>query len=480
MRILLSVQIFFIHGAGLVTAFLLYFVITGVFIFAIRPRKRERPALTHVLNELWEKEPKRDVPDRVKIIADSKDALSVRIALIRAAKESLDITYLSITNGDAGMALLSEAVKAADRGVKVRILVDAKMKILLYSTMRSLARHPQIHIARYNPINILKPWTIHEAMHDKFMVVDRKYAILGGRNIEASYFDLNEPPLANKYDWDVLMLREKDSEAGTSIVDAIAAYSELLWQNQSTKSVRPYRNKTLKHVVVGGIHAAAEEFAKAHPEFYRQSISDFICDMIKPDRIMLLHNPLTNCRKDPWVVQDLAKLASRAKSSVYIQTPYATASPSLLNFLAETADRIDVFYLTNSFASAKNPPAYPNYYFQRRKFLKTGMQIFELQSKDSIHGKAMVLDERISIVGSFNMHSRSVYLDAETMLVIDSPEFTGTFIDYHIKIIEHSLQVGKDNKYIPLETVEEVPVTGSKKLTYFLFYLLLRPLQFFI
>ena len=151
MRILLSVQIFFIHGAGLVTAFLLYFVITGVFIFAIRPRKRERPALTHVLNELWEKEPKRDVPDRVKIIADSKDALSVRIALIRAAKESLDITYLSITNGDAGMALLSEAVKAADRGVKVRILVDAKMKILLYSTMRSLARHPQIHIARYNP-----------------------------------------------------------------------------------------------------------------------------------------------------------------------------------------------------------------------------------------------------------------------------------------------------------------------------------------
>ncbi|MDD4541715.1 MAG: phospholipase D-like domain-containing protein [Eubacteriales bacterium] len=470
-------KIVLFSGAGLIALYLLYFLLTGIFSFAIRPRKKARPASTSSLNDEWQQKRKEDVPDQVKIIAEPTDALTVRIAMIRAAVTSIDVTYFSISNADCGMAFLSELVRAADRGVKVRILLDAKMKNLLYRFMRALVQHPQIEMARYNPINILKPWTLNEAMHDKFMIVDQKYALLGGRNIESSYFGLAEPPLSTKYDWDVLMQRVENSPEGPSIVDAISAYNELLWAKKSTRKVR---RRLTKSRIVDQIHATAERFKIEHPEFYQESIADFTKDMIRPERIMLLHNPLNSWRKDPWVIQDMAALAARAKKSMFIQTPYATASPPLLKFLKDTAERIEVHYLTNSLASAKNPPAYPNYYFQRKKFLRTDIEIFEFQNSDSIHGKSFVLDERISIVGSFNLDSRSIYLDTETMLVIDSPEFTRIFTDDHDRIIEHSLQVGAENRYIPSETVVETPVHWTKRLTYILFYLLLRPFQFFI
>ena len=226
-KIIMTVIIVLLSGAGLLTAYLLYFLLTGILSFAIHPRKKPRPASTAKLNEEWQDKRKEDVPDKVKIIADFTDALSVRLELIRQARLSLDVTYFSITNTESGMAFLSELVEAADRGVKVRLLLDAKMKTLLHVTMRALAQHPQIEVGLYNPVNPLKPWTLNEVMHDKFMIVDRKYALLGGRNIEPSYFGLAEAPLSNKYDWDVLVRRDEDSPADKSIIDAIAAYNDL-------------------------------------------------------------------------------------------------------------------------------------------------------------------------------------------------------------------------------------------------------------
>lgn len=80
-------------------------------------------------------------------------------------------------------------------------------------------------------------------------------------------------------------------------------------------------------------------------------------------------------------------------------------------------------YLTNSMASSPNYPAFSAYSSQRAKFLATGVEIYEYQSTDSIHGKSCVADGRISVVGSFNLDDRSLYIDTESVLIIDSPEF---------------------------------------------------------
>ena len=114
-------------------------------------------------------------------------------------------------------------------------------------------------------------------------------------------------------------------------------------------------------------------------------------------------------------------------------------------------------------ASSPNLPAFSCYTFERKGLVKTGVQIYEYQSEDSIHGKSYLFDGHISAVGSFNLDDRSLYIDTESMLVIDSPEFyqelSGAIESYQAK----ALLVGPDNRYVPDEQVQEQPFPTFKR-----------------
>ncbi len=86
--------------------------------------------------------------------------------------------------------------------------------------------------------------------------------------------------------------------------------------------------------------------------------------------------------------------------------------------------------------------ASPNYLFQRKKFLKTGINIYEYLGEESIHGKSLVFDDNITVVGSYNMDSCSANLNTETMIVVDSEEFTKDFLDQLQPTLDQSLRVG--------------------------------------
>jgi putative cardiolipin synthase len=457
-------------------AFLAYFFAGAILSFMVPARKRPRPESTTKLADQWY-DTALQCPDEVKLIADPGDALRIRLALVRNAEHEIALTTFAFTNLECGTAFLSEVLQAADRGVKVRIVIDAKMGKLSIRTIRKVVQHPMIEFSRYNPFNILLPWTIQEDMHDKMMIVDGKYALLGGRNIEPSYFGLNEPASANKADWDVFVYKNPGDSQAVSAVDTLSAYFELLWQNRLNKVVR---SKTQEADAFDEIHAVGRKFKEEHQDFYNSSIEDFTRDMIRPHRIKLLHNPLRSGRKEPWVIQDLTEIATHAQESLYIQTPYATATKPILKLLKTAASHFKVIYISNSYFSTNNPPAYSNYYYQRRKFVETGINIYEYQGSNPLHGKSMVFDEHITLVGSFNLDSRSVYLDTETMLAIDSEEFTETFLSEASTIINQSLQVGPDNKYLPSDTVKEGEVPFSKRVVYFIFFVGLRLFQFYL
>lgn len=112
--------------------------------------------------------------------------------------------------------------------------------------------------------------------------------------------------------------------------------------------------------------------------------------------------------------------------------------------------------------------------------MNTGAAVYEYQQVESIHGKSLILDDRISAVGSFNLDERSAYIDTETMLVIDSPELVKQMKDAIANIMEKSLEVGRDNTYISTATVAELKATVGKKSLMGVVYLLLRPFQLFI
>lgn len=181
-------------------------------------------------------------------------------------------------------------------------------------------------------------------------------------------------------------------------------------------------------------------------------------------KITLIHNPINTSKKEPWVGYQLRSLAMTARSSITLQSPYVVAGkPMRKAFRRMVARTGDVTLLTNSIASSPNFPAFSYYLNTRKRLLKTGMTIYELQSRDSIHGKSYLMDGRFSAVGSLNLDDRSLYIDTETMLVIDSPAFNRQLTHAVNAYKSKSRIVSKKNRYLPNDDVVEVPVSGLKK-----------------
>ncbi|MGD9663004.1 MAG: phospholipase D-like domain-containing protein, partial [Porticoccaceae bacterium] len=171
----------------------------------------------------------------------------------------------------------------------------------------------------------------------------------------------------------------------------------------------------------------------------------------------------------------MMQLAMSAQEQVVVQTPYATTNPQMLDWLDDVGQHVPVTLVTNSMASSQNYPAFSNYAYSRNKFMEAGTSLYEYQSSHSIHGKTMLVDDRMSIVGSLNMDDRSLYLDTEIMLAIDSVEFSAILTDAIQDIQQQCLMVDVEtNRYHPDPTVTELSVGIGKRLMMFLFSLLSR------
>ena len=122
--------------------------------------------------------------------------------------------------------------------------------------------------------------------------------------------------------------------------------------------------------------------------------------------------------------------------------------------------------LTNSLASSPNLPAFSAYLWNRTELASSGLRIYEYQSSDSIHGKSVLIDDRLSAVGSWNLDERSVDIDTEVMLVIDSAPFQQLLRARQDEIMAQSLIVGPDGQYLP-GGVEPLPVSTGKKILFY-------------
>lgn len=125
-------------------------------------------------------------PDRVALLESPGDALAARIAVIRAAEQSIDLVCHAFDYGESTKALIQELLDAAERGVKVRLVVDGKLGVKgreMKTLFAAALAHPNIEALSYNRLDLLRPWTWHTVLHDKFINVDGTYLVLGGRNI---------------------------------------------------------------------------------------------------------------------------------------------------------------------------------------------------------------------------------------------------------------------------------------------------------
>lgn len=382
--------------------------------------------------------------DAVLLIDTPQQAFAVRVAMLRGAVDTLDIVYYAIAADSAGQAFLGEVLDAADRGVQVRILLDGTINGgKIRRLMAAMQAHPNIACRYYNPPNPLKPWTWHALMHDKIIIADGRYALTGGRNIGDRFFALAGYSGPVTHDRDVFVA----SGGGQgSVVPQMAEYVQRHWQNEVT---RPQKASAQPEAQWAALRAAAQRTQADNPACYAAGLSALSQRALPTRKITLATNPIHTGKKEAVVGQALRALAEQAQTQVVIQTPYSTANHVVLDALAAIDAGAETIVLTNSVASTPNLIAFSNYYSARDRFLQTGIDIFELQSEDSMHGKSMVVDHHLSVVGSLNLDDRSLFIDTENTLIIDSEPFAAALRKSMLRYGDMSLQVGLDGEYIP-------------------------------
>lgn len=406
--------------------------------------------------------------DRAAVVETSMDALNFRIQMIHQAKERIVLSTFDIRAGQSCDDIFSSILEAADRGVAVQILVDG-----LYGSLHMnneplfyvLGAHPGIEIKFYNIPHLLKPWTIHGRMHDKYILIDDNLLLMGGRNT-FDYF-LGEYNMRNlSYDRDVLIYNTayENKEDQSSAVWQTDAYFKDMWSLDACETVFENPSKSMKKKMAAEKSRLREHYlslTQSHPEL---TVPDYNYESatIPIKKATLIWNPTHILGKEPWIWYQLEVLMKQAKERVYLHTPYAVFSKDMYRGMTETGSTVPDFkMMLNSVAVGDNFMASSDYIYNKHKILDTGVTIYEYNGDHSSHGKSMLIDHDLSLIGSYNLDMRSTYVDTETMLVIHGEEFNQQLEHHILKLQEDAVLLAPDGTAAAkdLDKVKEVPKT---------------------
>jgi cardiolipin synthase C len=378
----------------------------------------------------------------LRLISDNGEAFAARVLAARSAVESLDLMYYLWHDDRTGRLMLDEVVKAADRGVNVRLLLDDINSRASEQAYLSLDSHPNIELRLFNPTSArngsmlrwvelaARLFALTRRMHNKAWIMDGKLAIVGGRNIGNAYFDAAD---TNFRDLDVLLVGPA--------VDQTNEIFERFWAAAATCSVRALNPgaKPQGRPRRGAPVGPADELVKQLGR--RRSIAEFMShhSMHWVAKARVIADPpekATGKKRRNWLTRELVPLITSARQSLVIVSPYFIPGRKGAAILSKLVKQgVDVEVLTNSLAATDVATAHGAYANYRKVLLKAGVRLFELQpfhgrqnisvfgSKGaSLHTKAFVVDDRAGFVGSFNFDPRSVSLNAEMGVLFEDEQ----------------------------------------------------------
>jgi putative cardiolipin synthase len=427
--------------------------------------KQESVALTHpedtALGRKFQAAAKEHPGDSgFRILSVGVDGFAARIQLIKAAERSLDLQYFIFQQDDSGRLVTDALLRAADRGVHLRVLIDDGATSPGDNQIRLLAAHPQIEIRIFNPFKYRGDSSVRRGaeylahhgrldfrMHNKLIVADNTIALIGGRNIGNQYFQVDPesqfadddvfvsgptvPQLSAKFDeyWNSALAIPVEALAGGKATDAqLAAYRLQLaaqWQRAEDDGVS-YLKRAASGEPLSGI------FSGELPLVW--SSVEVVCDSPQKKRV-----------KDGSMIgqlmyDEVAKTAAAVQSELLMITPYFVPTTQELKLLQGLRDRnVKVRILTNSLESTTELGAQSGYARFRVKLLHSGVELYELRAligntrgsgetvqmarhgNYGLHAKLFVFDRRKLFIGSMNFDQRSTRINTEVGLIIDSP-----------------------------------------------------------
>jgi putative cardiolipin synthase len=397
-----------------------------------------------------------------KLLPVGTDSFLLRMEMAQAAERTLDVQYFLIQSDDTGQLLIEALLKAADRGVRVRVLLDDAGSFGRDAQIRTLAGYPNIELRLFNPFayrgNVgfvhgaeffADATRLNYRMHNKLFVVDNEISIVGGRNIGDEYFQGGRDYEFG--DYDVI--------AAGPIVNEISRTFDAFWNSPMAIP----------------IEALAEGKPSAQDlEDYRGVLTAHHAKMIEADApymsVLATNEPLKAMlggksslawangevvydSPEKGKVQDgeqggrllrhrLGEVAKQVQTELIVVSPYLVPGPAGMKFLEGLRERnVSVRILTNSLASTDMPIVHSGYQAVRAPLLEQGVDMYEVRpvlgapvvrgtrlrslssgGQYALHAKVFVFDRQRVFVGSMNLDQRSLHLNTEIGLIIESPE----------------------------------------------------------
>lgn len=386
----------------------------------------------------------------VKLIGNGEEAFAARLALAAAAEKTIDAQYYLLHNDLTGQVFAWSLLEAADRGVRVRLLLDDMDTKGYDAATAALDSHENIEIRLFNPFwrdqsliaaGLTDFRRINRRMHNKSMTADNVMSIVGGRNIGDEYFLAKRE--MNYADLDVLV-------AGP-VVGEVSSNFDTFWNSRFAVPARAVvgepdgfnldEARARLAEIIGD--ARKTEYADVVREAGRQNFTPSTLELRWVPAKMYSDPPSKAAGKDSGeeiLASQLTRYFVNAQSKVEIISAYFVPRRRGTDWLRELEARgVAVTVVTNSLASNDVKPVYAHYAKSRRSLLDGGVELYELkpdadreqqrginwgESQSGLHAKAFTIDDRYLFVGSFNWDPRSVNINTEMGILIDSTAFT--------------------------------------------------------
>ena len=365
-------------------------------------------------------------------------SFDIRLALIEAAEETIDISYYAVHNDQSKNIFYGALLKAADRGVKIQFIIDGFIEGGVLSdaqAVHTLNAHPNITVRYYEPIKWFQIHHMQNRLHDKLIIVDTHYGIIGGRNIGDRYYS-ETTALANQtFDKDVLIFGVEPIQA---VLDMQVYFEELFDSEFSFDTGTLSAEEALKIKLIDEyeVYIFDTDLVTIHEEMLDAAI--------EVEQITFLRSPLNRMHKEPVIFKALVEL-SKDYDTLYIQSPYFILNRPLSAIFSDFEIK-NTTILTNSIHTNPNVLAVAGY-LNIRNQLASEANLYEYQQPMSLHAKTFLFGEDITVIGSLNIDPRSAFLSTESVVIIYSEAFnlhTKSVMDAYIT---DSLRVLSDGTY---------------------------------
>lgn len=380
------------------------------------------------------------------------DAFGARLALIDRAERTIDAQYFLMKPDSAGRLFAFKLIEAADRGVRVRLLLDDIFTTVDDDAFKVLNQHPNIELRLFNPIGRGGVYAVsyighfkraNRRMHNKSFTVDNQVSIVGGRNIADEYFELLTD--AEFRDFDMLAI-------GPVAAD-ISKTFDRFWNHELAVPMEAFKSGKELPDLATARAGVDKKIIETSQLIYERALSSPLMQDLIEDKVAFFPADSNVVTDDPEkllnkvsadykvLVTALAGVVDEAESEVVVITPYFIPGKNGVEFWRHITDKgVRVIVVTNSLASNNHTPVHAGYAGYRHDLIDAGVELYEVrvdasklpedsdqQGYDSVtlHIKALLIDRRHTFVGSLNLDPRSIDINTEMGVLIDNADLAG-------------------------------------------------------